>query len=58
MDEIGRWAQDEAGSALRLSRSADYPAFMAWLSESLDPATVPAVAAGTAAASSGVRRPA
>ncbi|MBN9739437.1 MULTISPECIES: nucleoside hydrolase [unclassified Pseudonocardia] len=58
MDEIGRWTQDETGTALRLSRSADYPAFMAWLSEALDPATVPAAAAATAAASSSVRRPA
>ncbi|ALL79942.1 nucleoside hydrolase (plasmid) [Pseudonocardia sp. EC080610-09] len=58
MDEIGRWIRDEEGTALRLSRSADYPAFMTWLSEALDPAVEPAAAPATAAASSGVRRPA
>lgn len=58
MDELGRWTQDEDGTALRLSRSADYPAFMAWLAEALDPAAEPAATTATAASSSNARRPA
>lgn len=56
MDEIGRWTQDEDGTALRLSRSADYPAFMTWLSEALEPAAEAAAAPATAASSSSARR--
>ncbi|OLM08520.1 nucleoside hydrolase [Pseudonocardia sp. Ae505_Ps2] len=58
MDEIGRWTRDEDGTALRLSRSADYPAFMIWLADALEPAAEAAAAPATAASSSSARRPA
>ena len=41
VDEMGRLRLDEAGSPAFLSRSADYEAFMRWLSLWLDPATTP-----------------
>ncbi|MEU4377628.1 nucleoside hydrolase [Pseudonocardia alni] len=79
MDDIGRWsipdtsdAGGAAGTGLRVSRSADYPAFMTWLEHALDPATPATVdLSGTGAragagvvsgagagAGAGVRRPA
>ncbi|MDN5920539.1 MAG: nucleoside hydrolase [Pseudonocardia sp.] len=39
LDEIGRMSTAPAGAPVRLSASADYPAFMTWLGTALDPAT-------------------
>ncbi|MBW0101509.1 nucleoside hydrolase [Pseudonocardia sp. KRD291] len=54
LDEIGRMSSDPAGAPVRLSASADYPAFMTWLGTALDPATP----AGAALPAHVARRPA
>ncbi|MFW5421075.1 nucleoside hydrolase [Nocardiopsis sp. CNT-189] len=42
LDAIGRTTASEKGTRVRVSTSAHYPGFMAWLHDTLDPAASPA----------------